>query len=86
MRACAAMRVKSRVKECGYLAPWADGDDYPPNARWEQRDGQWHYWATRRTCYTLAEVFQYFAGAASELYLWYCARRSSTSRMQPSAR
>ena len=51
---------------------WEEATPYPADAEWRWRDGAWHYGYPRRTCFTLAEVLQYYPGNASDLYLWYC--------------
>ena len=51
---------------------WEEETPFPADAIWEWRSDAWRYMYKRRACFTLPEVFQYFPGTASSLYLWYC--------------
>ena len=51
---------------------WEEETPYPAGVYWSWYESGWYYWAPRRVCFTLPEVFQYFPGTASALYLWYC--------------
>ena len=52
-----------RMFEIPYLVPWETGNgEAPKDATWVWLDGQWHWWNTWRTSYTLPSLFQRLPG------------------------
>jgi len=64
-----------RMFEVLYLVPWEAGDgETPKGAEWVWLEGQWHWWNTWRTSYTLPSLFQYSRGTSAEVYEYWCKR------------
>ena len=70
-------RHQGEMRTCKvpYRVRWEEGDPWPSDAQWcVEDDGSHSYWASTRTCFELADVFQYYPGNGADLYLWFCSQ------------
>ena len=59
-----------RVEKVTYWVKWSPGEPCPADKKWcRTKEGGWAYESTMQMCYTLAQLFQYHWGSASDLYL-----------------